>query len=125
MSLAAFEFRLVFLFLGFGHGWKELDSAPLNGQGDPAIHEFTEPFIDNQTFLQLRFVSGSDKATDRLPSIHVGEFVVGAVTLGVFRVHTSATGAATDLVLTGYISRVHGAERLQLFLNAPDFLIDQ
>jgi len=93
----------------------------LDGPLDPSVNKLAEAFIDGEPFAESLCGSCPDETTDRFAAVDVGQFVVRAVPLGVFRVCASAAGASADLVLFRDASRMHGAELLQFGLNTSDF----
>ncbi|MDD3954621.1 MAG: hypothetical protein PHY82_11985 [Lentisphaeria bacterium] len=86
----------------------------MNGQQDPFIDDFFEKFIAGQSAFHFNHTIGPDEAAYRLASMHVGEFMVRAVTLGILRIHTSTARLAADLVLGGNTAWMQGAEFQQL-----------
>ena len=106
---------------GAGGGGEEVDDASLDGQLDPSVDELAEAFVDGEPLAEGSLGSCPDEAADRFAAVDVGQFVVRAVPLGVFRVRAAAARASADLVLFRDASRVHGAEALQFGLNASDF----
>jgi hypothetical protein len=84
--------------------------AFLDAQFDPTINQFAERLVCGQTSGDLNDAVGPNEAADRLTAMDIGYFVVGAVPTGLLRVHATATGAATDLILLGHASGMHGTQ---------------
>ncbi len=86
---------------GFGGWWpvEELDGCPLDGERDPPGDDAAEVFVVGQASLEFGEAIGADESADGPSSMHVSEFVVGAVPLGVLRMHAAATRVSADMVL--------------------------
>lgn len=82
----------------------------LDGQLDAAVNELAEGFIGGEALFDLRDTVSPDEAANGLATMDVSEFVVGAVTARMLRVHAATAGAPTDLILQRDTSGMHGAE---------------
>jgi hypothetical protein len=84
--------------------------AAQDAQLDPSIHELTEALIGGQSLEEFTDAIGSDEATNGLPPMDIGQFVIGAVPLGMLGMHTAAACASADLVLARDTAGVYGAQ---------------
>ena len=59
--------------------------------------------------MDLGDTIGTDEAADGFTAMDIGQFVVWPVTLWMLRMHASAAGASTDLILARHAAGMHGA----------------
>lgn len=94
--MGAFALSPVFL----NGAWAEqIGSAALDRECDQRVDDLTEGFIVGQSLLEFGDAIGTDETADWLAAIDIGELVVGAVPLRVFRFHAATGGVSADLVL--------------------------
>ena len=100
------------MVLGFWLVWQaeELDTGLLDRQLDPPIDELAEGLVGGEALFDLIGAVGPNEATNRFAVMDVGELVVWTMTLRMLRVHASASGSTTDLILHRNASRVHWPE---------------
>ena len=102
--------------------WAEqIDLALLDGKCDQPIDDLTEGFIIGKSPLDLCDTVGANEATHRFAVIYVGEFVVRAVTLRPFRIHTATPWVSADLALKRDASRMQRAGFRQFPSEGFDF----
>ncbi len=89
---------------------EELDTGLLDRQLDPPIDELAESLVGGEALFDLIGAVGPNEATDRFAAMDVGKLVIWTMTLRMVRIHASAAGSATDLILHRDTSRVHWPE---------------
>jgi hypothetical protein len=96
--------------LSGGRWVEELDLALLDGQRDPLVNEFPEPFVDGEALVDLADAVRTHEPTHWLAMMDVGELVVGPMPARMVGVQAAAPRAPADLILARDAAGMHGAE---------------
>jgi len=100
---------------------EQIDLALLDGKRDQPVDDPAEGFIVGKSFLNLCDAVGANETAHRFAVIDVGEFVVRAVTLRSFRIHTATPWVSADLVLKRDASRMQKSHSEQFPAEGVDF----
>ena len=100
---------------GLGHRWaaEKLDHSALNRECNPAVDDPTELLVIGQSLLDLPQASRANESADWPSPVHIGQFVIGTVSLRSVGMHAAASRVSADVVLLGDASRMEGAQGKQ------------
>ena len=78
---------------------EELDDSALNRECDPPVDDGAESLVIGQALFELLEGTSANEPADRLSPVHVGEFVVGTVSMRLLGVHAAASRVSADVIL--------------------------